>query len=190
MNAKKHPRPPTQQCIECALLSGKDARKKRKLYGPKALDERFEFCWDQSVCPRRRNYYQNAESENSRRRAERIAEKAQADASNVATISVPDPPLKTPYVAYLYLYRTVPKNARTHAIAGTVYKDGKLEAEIEAFHCAGHDPEWIERKVGMILFKLRAEYGIQKFESFQRFDPIKCPIRPCPLHLSEGESDD
>lgn len=184
MISKKYQKPPSQQCIECALLSGKEARRKRKLYGPKHLDEVKSFCWDDSVCPRRRNYHQNAERENARRCAERAAERMQSS-SGTKLISVPDPSLATPYVAYLYLYRAEPKRARTHAIAGAVYKDGVLEAEIEPFHCAGHPPEWIEAKVEMILARLSAAYRIRKFERFQRFDPVKCPIRPCPLHPSE-----
>lgn len=185
MESRKYPKPPSRQCIECALLSGKGARKQRKLYGPKPLGEVMLFCWDESVCPRRRNYHQNAERENAKRCAERAVTRAKAIAGT-KLISVADPSLETPYVAYLYLYRATPKRARTHAIAGAVYKDGKLEAEIEPFHCAGHPPEWIEAKVEMILSKLRADYGVRKFESFQRFEPVKCPIRPCPLHPSEA----
>lgn len=180
MKPGKYPRPPKKQCIECAALSGKAARRSRKLYGPKTLAEASAFCWDEAVCPGRRHYHQNAEKYNTRRCAERAAVKADK-ARAVKTISVPDPSLSTKHVAYLYVYRKEPKSARAHAIAGSVYEGKQLVANIEAFHC-GQDPAWVEAKVEMILFKLRAEYGIRKFESIHRFDPIKCPLRPCPLH--------
>lgn len=158
------------------------------MYGPKALEEATTFCWDESVCPGRRHYHQNAEKYNSRRCAERAAIKA-SNNDGAAVISVPDPSISTRYVAYLHVYRAEPKNARTHAIAGAVYDDKQLIAKIEAFHCT-QDPSWIESKVEMILFRLRSEYGIRKFESIQRFDPIKCPLRPCPLHPTEHSADD
>lgn len=187
MKQKKYPQPRKSQCRECALLSGRAARKQRKLYGPKQLSEVLDFCWDDSVCPRRRNYYQNAENENSSRRAARATERSSAG-DGIDVISVPDPDLETPFVAYLYLYRDEPKRARTHAIAGAVYRDKEKIADIEPFHCGGHEPAWTEAKVEMILFRLRSQFGIRKFETFTRFDPVKCPIRPCPLHPAiEGD---
>ena len=181
------PSPPRQQCVQCSALSGKEARARRKLYGPKSLDEVNIFCWDERVCPGRRHYHQNAEKTNAKRRAKRAA--VRVTDGMVKNISVPDPSISTKYVAYLYVYRSEPKAARTHAIAGSVYEGEKLIANIEAFHC-GQDPVWVESKVEMILFRLRAEYGIQKFESIHRFDPIKCPLRPCPLHPAEHLTDD
>ena len=187
MDARKHPRPPRRQCIDCASLSGKEARKQRKLYDPKAPDEITTFCWDERVCPGRRHYHQNAKQYNAQRCAERAAAKS-SNRDGTKTISVPDPSQSTRYVAYLYVYRAEPKSARTHAIAGSVYDGQDLVANIEAFHC-GQDPSWVEAKVEMILFRLRAEYGIRKFESIHRFDPIKCPLRPCPLHPGDTADD-
>lgn len=182
------PSPPRKQCIECSVLSGKEARKEHKLYGPKSLEEVSVFCWDERICPGRRHYHQNAEKYNAQRCAERAAAKPLIG-GDVKTISVPDPSQPTRYVAYLYVYRAEPKSARTHAIAGSVYDGEKLVANVEAFHC-GQDPSWVEAKVEMILFRLRAEYGIRKFESIHRFDPIKCPLRPCPLHPGEASTND
>lgn len=174
------PRRIDPKCLACAQL---DAEEAIALHGPTG-----DNCWDSKRCPRRRSHYRNRRENNAKRRAERLAEQQLAQEKPVepgperVSISLDLQP-----VAYLYLYREKRKDSPLHAIAISVWEGDKKVMEIEPIHCSGLRNRQISDYLGKALAYLKTRYGISKFESEVRMEPLECPLSPCPLReLSEA----
>ena len=162
-------------CLACAQL---DAEGAISLHGPKGDD-----CWDSKRCPRRRSHYRNRRENNAKRRAERIVAQGKPVELGPERVTIS---LDLNPVAYLYLYREKRKDSPLHALAISVWEGDKKVMEIEPIHCSGLRNRQISDYLSKALAYLKTRYGISKFESEVRMEPLECPISPCPLKaLSE-----
>jgi hypothetical protein len=156
-------------CWQCSQMSIDAAR---QLHG-----ESGDGCWDEKICHRRRSHYRNRADNNQKRKATYApAEKAPDRPSSKLQAKLQAPP-----IALLYLYREGRKDAHLHAIAISVWQgDQKLE-DIPATHCMGMTNGQIRKYLQEVLQELNQLYNIKNFEPEIRYDPVFCPIQPCPL---------
>jgi hypothetical protein len=156
-------------CWQCSQMSIDAAR---QLHG-----ESGDGCWDEKICHRRRSHYRNRADNNQKRKATYSpAEKAPDRPSSKVQAKLQAPP-----IALLYLYREARKDAHLHAIGISVWQgDQKLE-DIPATHCMGMTNGQIRKYLQEVLQELNQLYNIKSFEPEIRYDPVFCPIQPCPL---------
>jgi len=57
-----------------------------------------------------------------------------------------------------------------------------------ATHCMGMTNSQIRRYLQDVLQELSHLYKIKNFEPEIRYDPVFCPIQPCPLRLSQANA--
>ncbi len=154
------------KCLACSRLSAPEAK---QIHGPEG-----DGCWNEKTCHRRRSHYRHRGDNNLRRRSVKIAP---------PTFGID---VETPLVAYLYLYREKRQDAPLHAIAASVWQGSEKKLEIEPIHCAGMRNQQVNQYLQKIQLELDAQFGIKKFESVLRLEPVECPIENCPLKIHPG----
>lgn len=164
-------------CWQCSQLSIEVAR---QLHG-----EAGDGCWDEKICHRRRSHYRNRADNNQKRKANYTT--TRIEPSGQATTKI-QAKLQAPPIALLYLYREARKDSHLHAIAISVWQgDQKLE-DMTATHCMGMTNSQIRRYLQDVLQELNHLYNIKNFEPEIRYDPVFCPIQPCPLKPSQANA--
>ncbi|MEL6554753.1 MAG: hypothetical protein AAFQ63_14995 [Cyanobacteria bacterium J06621_11] len=186
------PRKIDKTCVACAQLSAAEAR---EVHGKDG-----DGCWVEKRCKRRRSHYRNRKENNEQRRLQYRQEQSNNTVVEpVETISLAVAEETMTY-ANLYIWRERRKDAPLHAIAASVFQNGKKVLEVEPIHCAGYRRRQIENYVHKeIMPYLNARYGITYFAEEIRLEPMECKIKGCPYHdrpepdqseLSQVVSDD
>ena len=171
------PLPVSKKCVACAQLTAAQAR---ELHGPGQKED----CWDDKKCPSKRSTYRHRKRRNEQRRLKYQQQRCdrKTDELPVETVSLPVAAEQPPY-ANLYIWREKRKDAPLHAIAASVFQNGKKVLEVEPIHCAGYRRRQIENYVHKeIMPYLNARYGITYFAEDIRLEPMECKIKGCPYH--------
>jgi hypothetical protein len=163
-------RPVNPKCWECSLLDSKTAK---ELHG-----EAGDGCWNEKICHRRRSHYRNRADNNQKRKSHYVSVKATRSQELRSSITIKP---AAPPIALLYLYRESRKDAHLHAIAITVWQGDQKLKEVSPTHCMGMTNGQVRQYLQTVLQELHQTYGIKTFEPEIRYDPIFCPINPCPL---------
>jgi len=163
------PKPPQQKCRRCAYLSAEEVQQR---HGPNG-----DGCWDSARCPQRRYYYRNRDRLNRDRR--------QAQGGKMLTLS---PPVAAP-AAVLYLYRQQ-ADAPLHGIGAELWLGQTPQVKVAPIHCLGLSQRQVMTCMTEILQRFSDFSGqkITKFTTCVDLEPESCPIRPCPLHPTEGKA--
>jgi hypothetical protein len=160
-------KPLPEKCRKCAMLSAEQAQ---VLHGAEG-----DGCWNPAVCYSRRSYARNRDRINqtrSRRRKESVLEQ----------IDVEFEPLSQIVYAILVTYREAGADTPVHGVGAEVWQGAEKIAVVPPIHCCGLVPSQVHGYVSKLLNVLGDRYGIKKFASQMRLDPMLCPVRPCFLH--------
>lgn len=176
-----------KKCQHCASISVEEAI---ALHGPTG-----DNCWNPGNsynlgydCHRRRNHYRHREDDNrTRRRMRKLAKQGTAIGAHlqVEPVEILAPPLCPVYAAVLVLYRNH-KDAPVHAVAAEIWQGDRKVAEMSAVHCMGMRGDQVSAYLQNVLFSLKEQYGVRRFEDVIKEVPVKqCPIEACSLSAGE-----
>lgn len=127
------PCPVKKKCVACAQLIADQAR---ELHG----EGEKENCWDDKKWPSKRFTYRHRQRRNKQRRLkyqQQFCDQATGAEPQAETVSLPVAAEQPPY-ANLYIWREKQKDAPIHAIAASVFANGKKVLEVAPIHCAGY----------------------------------------------------
>jgi hypothetical protein len=165
-------------CWQCSQLSIDAARQLHGEEGdPSGIGEAVR-CWDEKICHRRRSHYRNRADNNQKRKATYTA--TQGKIAEQPPIQI-QAKLQPPPIALLYLYREARKDSHLHAISISIWQGDQKLQDLPATHCMGMTNSQIRRYLQEVLQELSELYNIKNFEPEIRYDPMFCPIQPCPL---------
>lgn len=180
------PRRVNKKCVACAQLSAAEAR---QIHGSGG-----DGCWVEERCKRRRSHYRNRRRVNEERRLQyQQQQSVQNSREQTETVSLPVAEEDSVPYANLYIWREKRKDAPVHAIAASVFQDGRKVLDVEPIHCAGYRRRQLENYVQRdVMGYLKARFGITFFTEEIRLEPIECQIAGCPYHdrPSVGEGSD